>query len=82
MGKLSGYIRPYVGYIVLSMLIKLLGAVMELFVPYLMEIILDEVVPAGQTKWVFIYGGLMLVCAGGCLLANIIANRMSAVSSR
>ena len=54
---------------------------MELFVPYLMEIILDEVVPAGQTKWVFIYGGLMLVCAGGCLLANIIANRMSAVSS-
>ena len=81
MGKLSGYIRPYVGYIVLSMLIKLLGAVMELFVPYLMEIILDEVVPAGQTKWVFIYGGLMLVCAGGCLLANIIANRMSAVSS-
>ena len=81
MGKLSKYIRPYVGYIVLSMLIKLLGAVMELFVPYLMEIILDDVVPAGHTKWVFIYGGLMLLCAGGCLLANIIANRMSAISS-
>ena len=81
MGKLSKYIRPYAGYIVLSMLIKLLGAVMELFVPYLMEIILDDVVPAGGTKWVFIYGGLMLLCAGGCLLANIIANRMSAISS-
>lgn len=81
MGRLSKYIRPYVGYIILSMVIKLVGAVMELFVPYLMEIILDDVVPSGGRKWVFIYGALMLLCAGGCLLANIIANRMSAISS-
>ena len=81
MGRLSKYIRPYVGYIILSMVIKLVGAVMELFVPYLMEIILDDVVPSGGRRWVFIYGALMLLCAGGCLLANIIANRMSAISS-
>ena len=81
MGRLSKYIRPYVGYIILSMVIKLIGAVMELFVPYLMEIILDDVVPSGGRRWVFIYGALMLLCAGGCLLANIIANRMSAISS-
>ena len=81
MGKLSSYIRPFAGYIILTMGIKLLAAVMELFVPYLMEIILDDVVPAGGRDLVFVYGGLMLLCAGGCLLLNIIANRMSAVSS-
>lgn len=81
MGKLSSYIRPYGGYIVLTMAIKLLAAVMELFVPYLMEIILDDVVPAGGRNLVFVYGGLMLLCAGGCLLLNIVANRMSAISS-
>lgn len=81
MGKLSGYIRPYGGYILLTMGIKLLAAVMELFVPYLMEIILDDVVPAGGGNLVFLYGGLMLLCAAGCLLLNIVANRMSAVSS-
>ena len=81
MGKLSGYIRPYGGYIILTMGIKLLAAVMELFVPYLMEIILDDVVPAGGGNLVFLYGGLMLLCAAGCLLLNIVANRMSAVSS-
>ena len=81
MGKLSRYIRPYGGYILLTMAIKLLAAVMELFVPYLMEIILDDVVPAGGRRLVFVYGGLMLLCAGGCLLLNIVANRMSAVSS-
>ena len=81
MGKLGRYIRPYGGYILLTMVIKLLAAVMELFVPYLMEIILDDVVPAGGGRLVFLYGGLMLLCAAGCLLLNIVANRMSAISS-
>ena len=33
--RLERYIRPYWGYIILTMLIKLLGAVMELLIPYL-----------------------------------------------
>lgn len=81
MGRIKQYIRPYWGYILLTMLIKLLGAVMELFVPYLMEVILDDVVPTGRRGMIFLYGGGMLFCALGCLLANILANRMSAVSS-
>ena len=48
MKRLMKYIGPYVGLIVLAMFIKLLGAGLELMIPYLMEIILDDVVPAGQ----------------------------------
>ena len=81
MEKLGKYIRPYVWYIMITMGIKLLGAVLELFIPYFMEIILDDVVPTGELVPIFVYGGLMLVCAAGCLAANVGANRMSAISS-
>ena len=81
MGALKKYLRPYYGYMVFTMVIKLLGAVMELLIPNLMEIILDEKVPAGDKTSIFVYGGLMLLCAFACLGFNVWANRMSAVSS-
>ena len=81
MASLGKYIRPYIGYIALTLFIKLMGVVTELMIPYLMEIILDEKVPAGNQAAIYGYGSLMLFCAIGCLLTNILANRMSAVSS-
>ena len=79
--RLERYIHPYWGYIFLTVFIKLLGAAMELMIPYLMEIMLDDKVPAGQLPEIYLYGGLMLLCAAGCLGLNILANRMSAISS-
>ena len=81
MKGLSSYIRPYWGFIAVTLFIKFLGAAVELFIPYLMEIMLDEKVPAGEPGQIFLYGGLMVVCALLCLLFNILANRMSAQSS-
>ena len=81
MGKLYRYIRPYVGFICLTLVIKTLGAVAELFIPYLMEYILSRGAGSGETGLIFLYGGLMILCAGICLGMNILANRMSALSS-
>ncbi len=81
MKQLYPYIRPYVWYIILAVGIKLAGAVLELLIPYLMEIMLDAKVPQGDVKAIWIFGILMLVCAGACLFCNICANRMSAASS-
>ncbi len=81
MKQLQQYLRPYYGYILLTVGIKFLGAVVELFIPYLMEIMLDEKVPEGALGQIYLYGGLMVLCAGLCLLFNVIANRMSAKSS-
>ena len=81
MEKLGKYLRPYWWFIALTMFIKLLGAAAELTIPYLMEIILDYKVPAGSQRDIFLFGGLMLLCAAACLGFNVIANRMSAVSS-
>jgi len=79
--KLERYIRPYWGYIILTVFIKLMGAVFELQIPRLMEIILDDKVPQGNLTHIYLYGLLMLLCAGLCLGGNVLANRMSAKSS-
>ena len=81
MKRLWGYIRPYTLFIICAVLIKLLAAVLELMLPYLMEIMLDEKVPAGDLRAIYLYGGGMILCALGCLAFNILANRMSAVSA-
>lgn len=75
------YIRPYYGYILLAVFIKLVGAVLELCIPYLMERMLDVMVPQGKLAGIYILGAGMILCAAGCLGANILANRMSAISS-
>lgn len=81
MKQLYKYIRPYIAYMLLATFIKLLGAFMELLIPNLMETMLDAKVPAGDLKGIYLYGGLMILAAAACLGFNIIANRMSAVSS-
>ena len=81
MKNLAQYIRPYRFYIGLTLLIKSSGAAAELLIPYLMEILLDETVPTGDMAGIYKSGALMVLCAGICLACNIIANRMSAVSS-
>ena len=81
MGKIFHYIKPYVTYICLTLLIKTLGAVAELMIPYLMEFILSRGAESGEIQLIFLYGGLMILCAALCLTLNITANRMSAQSS-
>ena len=81
MSGLKSYIRPYWGFIALTMGIKLLGAAAELLIPYLMEIMLDVKVPAGDQRSIYLFGLLMILCAAFCLGSNVLANRMSAVSS-
>lgn len=79
--RLERYIRPYWAYIIATMAIKLTGALTELLIPYLMEILLDEKVPTGNLSSIYWFGLLMILCAAGCLGFNILANHMSAKSS-
>ena len=81
MVKLERYIRPYWGFIILTTFIKLMGTVVELLIPYLLEVILDHKVPEGQRGPIFGFGALMLLCAALALLFNILANRMAAQSA-
>ena len=81
MGRLKHYIKPELLYIIVTMAIKFVATYVELWIPSLMEIMLREETVTSGTKMIWYYGGLMLLCAVGCLVLNITANRMTAFSS-
>lgn len=81
MKRILDYIRPFYLYMAVTMLIKFFGTVMELMIPRLLEIMLDDAVPKGDRAMILYTGGAMLLCALVCVAANIIANRMSAKSA-
>ncbi len=81
MKRILQYIRPFYFYIAVTMTIKFIGTVMELLIPRLLEIMLDVAVPQGKKQFILLIGGAMLLCAIVCVVANIVANRMSAKSA-
>ena len=81
MRQLEKYIRPHWWFIIFTTVIKLAGTVTELMIPYLMKIILDIKNLVNGEHSIYLYGALMILCAGLTLVLNITANRMAAKSS-
>ncbi|MDR1559662.1 MAG: ABC transporter ATP-binding protein/permease [Clostridiales bacterium] len=71
------YIRPKLGAMSLQMLIKFTGTIVELLLPWMLSVILDELVPAKDIKMIWIWGTLMIVCAVMAFVFNAVANRMA-----
>ena len=81
MRQLSKYIKPYAWYIILTLTIKFVATYVELMIPDLMEVMIDEKAPSGDIPQIYLYGAGMLLCAILGLVGNIVANRMTAFSS-
>ncbi len=72
------YIRPYRWFILAVMLIKLLGTGTDLLMPYVLEHLLDHVIPAAENAWpVIAWGCVMLLLTLITRILNVCANRMS-----
>ena len=71
------YLRPYYGRMEVGFLIKFLGAVMDLFIPWILAYVIDNVIPVGSLRLIFLWGGIMFVCSILAVSFNIIANRMA-----
>ena len=72
------YVRPYRGFILAVMLIKLIGTGTDLLMPYVLEHLLDHVIPAADSAWpVIAWGCVMLLLTLVTRILNICANRMS-----
>ncbi len=65
----------YKGAIILAVFIKLIGTMTELSLPYILEYMIDNVVPAGVMRDVILWGLLMFVAAVLCRTFNVMANR-------
>lgn len=75
------YIRPYGGVLILTLLLKLAAALLDLLIPSFLARIIDDAVPSGDRMAIFRMGGVMVLCAVLSMLTNVTANRMAAQTS-
>ena len=74
---ISNYLKPYFPRMGVGFIIKFIGTIMDLCIPYILAYIIDSVIPTREKKLVLIWGALMLVCSFLALSGNVIANRMA-----
>lgn len=81
MKLLIKYLRPYFSKMSFGLVIKAIGTIMDLFLPWILSIIIDEVIPTKKTANIFLWGGLMVICSIIAVTFNIWANRIASAVS-
>ncbi len=71
-------LKPLGNRIAAGTLVKIIGTLAELIIPFLLSYILENVIESGDVKRIVFFGVLMALCALVACLGNIIANRMAA----
>lgn len=68
------YMNVYRKPIILVMVMKLLATISELLLPYILEHLIDQVVPRQQLGQIFLWGALMVLCALATYRINVHTN--------
>lgn len=71
------YMKPYFPRMGVGFLIKFIGTIMDLCIPYILAYIIDTVILTKNKGLIFGWGALMIVCSLFAVSFNIIANRMA-----
>ena len=76
------YLSPLKWRMVLGFSIKVVGTVVELFLPLILTHILENVIGDMNITRVVLFGALMILCALTACICNIVANRMASRVSK
>lgn len=76
------YLLPFKLKMSAGLTVKIIGTVVELFLPYILSHILKNVVVTQSVTNILFWGALMIICALVACFCNIWANRMVARVSR
>ncbi|MCD8336362.1 MAG: ABC transporter ATP-binding protein/permease [Lachnospiraceae bacterium] len=76
------YLKRYRWLVAACMSLKLLGTILELLIPYVLEYMIDEVAPTKRMSLVLFWGAVMLALAALTRLTNVTANRLSVKSAK
>ncbi|MGI6167646.1 MAG: ABC transporter ATP-binding protein [Eubacteriales bacterium] len=82
MKYLLKYIKPFYKRMTWGFTIKVLGTLVELFIPYILSYIIDEIVPQRSVGKIIVGGVLMIACALAAVTMNVTANRMASKVAR
>ncbi len=73
----ADYVIPQLGVMLGVFAVKFMGSFVELFLPSILSYMVDDIAPEGNIKKMFLFGGIMILCAFIALVGNICANRMA-----
>lgn len=79
MKRLFTYLKDSKTAIAIGTAIKIVGTMMDLFIPYVLAHLLDNVVPAKSLSRAFFWGGAMIVFSVLAFVMNVLANRMASL---
>lgn len=79
MDEVLKYVKPYTLRITIGMIIKIIGTIVDLIMPWILAYIINDV---DDPKTMVMLGLIMILCAFVGLFGNIIANTMAAIVSR
>jgi len=82
MKRIFAYLKPYYGRMSVGLIIKFIGTIMDLLLPYVLAYTIDTIVPTKNVNRILLFGGVMIVCAIIAVLTNIVANRMASRVAR
>ena len=76
------YLKPYRGRVVFGSVIKFLGTIMDLVLPWILAHLIDDIVPLGDIGKVVLWGCVMVFVALLGFTGNVAANRMASAVAR
>lgn len=76
------YLKPYYFKMVEGFLIKFIGTIMDLCLPWILAYMIDSVIPGGEKSHIYAWGFIMVLCSMLALLLNVVANRMASRVAR
>ncbi len=82
MKKLFAYLSPHYPRMTVGLCIKAIGTVVELFLPWILAYIVDDILPTGNRSPIYFWGAMMVLCSLIALVFNIVANRMASWVAR
>lgn len=82
MKRVLTYLKPYIARMTVGFIIKVLGTLMDLGLPWILAYIIDEVIPLKKISFILYWGLAMAGLSIGARTFNIIANRMAARVAR
>lgn len=71
------YLKPYSQRMGVGFLIKFIGTIMDLCIPYILAHIIDVIIPMERKELILLWGLLMVFCSLLAVIFNIVANRMA-----
>lgn len=82
MKQIFSYLKPYKWGMILGLIIKFTGTIVELALPWILSHMIDDIIPLKDVNLVILWGGIMFICSVIAVTFNIIANQMASKVAR